>query len=125
MTVLLEYPNTNCDFSCLPLSCASALDNMYTLSKTVIEIKLSPKLVCSFLWNNLWELLCLCSKQQKQRPNTLYQKHCESVCFPWEAKEYDFLKTLFYSLLGKKITIIGRYPCCSSTELDLRRISFI
>ena len=59
MTLLLEYPNMNRDFSNFPLSCPSALGNMYMLSKAVNEIKLSPKLVCSSLWNNLWELLCL------------------------------------------------------------------
>lgn len=39
----MEHPNTNCDFSNLPLSCAAALGNMNTLAKAVNEIKLSPK----------------------------------------------------------------------------------
>lgn len=113
MTLLLEYSNMNCDFSNLPLSCAFALGNMYTLSKAVNEIKLSQKLVCSSLWINLSELLCRCSKQQVQGPRTLHQKHYESVCFPWEAEEYDSLKTPLYSLLEKKtnpavLTTTGR-----------------
>lgn len=102
VTPLLENPTMNCEFSYLPLSCASALGNVDTLSKAVNEIKLSPKLVCSSLWNDLWEFLCLCSRQRGQRPRTLHQKHYESVYFPSEAEEYDFLKTPLYSLLGKK-----------------------
>lgn len=49
VTPLLENPTMNCEFSYLPLSCASALGNVDTLSKAVNEIKLSPKLVCSSL----------------------------------------------------------------------------
>lgn len=40
MTLLLEHPNTNFNFSNLPSSCASALGNMNTLAKAVNEIKL-------------------------------------------------------------------------------------
>lgn len=47
MTLLLENPNMNCDFSNLLLTYASALSNMYILSKAANEIKLPQKLVCS------------------------------------------------------------------------------
>lgn len=130
MTLLLENPDMNFDFSNLLLSCASALSNTYILSKAVNEIKLPQKLVCSSFWKKNWELLCLCSKQQGQRPRTLHQKHYENVYFPWEAEECDFLKTPFCSLVEETkstpaLTITGRCLHSGSTDLDLKGTLFI
>lgn len=44
MTLLLEYPNLNYDFSNLLLNCFSALGKMHMLSKAVNEIKPYQKL---------------------------------------------------------------------------------
>lgn len=44
MTLLLEYPNLNYDFSNLLLNCSSALGSMHMLSKAVNEIKPYQKL---------------------------------------------------------------------------------
>lgn len=89
----------SCDFSHLPPSCASAQGTMYTLSKAVSEIKLSPKLVCSSLWNKLRELLCAANSRGRD-PEHFIKSIMKVSVFPERLKNTIFWK--LHSITGEK-----------------------